>query len=99
MSLRTRPGGVWFRQTTASDPQEQAGRIAGAPWSNCRQCRSGNFGLEGRAAADGSSERPLVEIVELAADGHPMREPCHLDVGILEEVGDVVGRALPVDRG
>jgi hypothetical protein len=55
--------------------------------------------LERRAAADGRGQRALIEIIELAADRHAVRQPRDFDLGVMEEVGDVMGGALAVDRG
>ena len=40
--------------------------------------------LERRAAAHRCRQRALVEIIELAADRHAVREPRHLDIGVLQ---------------
>ena len=55
--------------------------------------------LERRALPDGRRERALVEIIELAADRHAVRKPRHLDIGLVQQVGDVVRRGLAVDGG
>ena len=55
--------------------------------------------LERRALPDRRRQRALVEIVELAADRHAVREPRHLHVGVVQQVGDVVRGGLAVDRG
>ena len=46
-----------------------------------------------------AAQRAFVEIIELAADRNAVREPRHLDIGVVQEVGDVMGGALAVDRG
>src|SRR5215469_18957768 len=56
-------------------------------------------GSKWRAAAHRRRERPLIEIVEFAADGNAVRQPRDLHVGLVEKVGDVVRGALAVDRG
>src|ERR1700716_3869078 len=50
-----------------------------------------------RALPHGRGQRAFIEIIELAADRHAMGEPCHLDVCLLQEVGDVVRGGLAVD--
>ena len=55
--------------------------------------------LERRPLPDRRRERALVEIIELAADRHAVRQPRHLHVGVVQQVGDVVRRGLPVDGG
>ena len=54
--------------------------------------------LKQRALPDRRRQRALVEIVELAADRHAMREPRHLHVRVAQQVGDVVRGGLPIDR-
>src|SRR6266568_8797207 len=49
-----------------------------------------------RPLLDRRRERPLIEIIELAADRDAVREPRHLHVRIVQEVGDVVRRGLAV---
>ena len=56
-------------------------------------------GLDQRPLPDRRRERAFVEIIELAADRHAMRQPRHLHFGIVQQVGDVMRRGLPVDRG
>ena len=43
-------------------------------------------------------QRAFIEIIEFAADRHAMGQPGHLDVGILQQVGDVMRGGLAVDR-
>src|ERR1700723_1262173 len=47
----------------------------------------------------GRGQRAFIEIVELAANWHAMREPGHLDARFLQQVGDIVCRGLAVDSG
>ena len=54
---------------------------------------------ERRALAHRGRERAVVEIVELAADRHAMGEAGDLDADRREQIGDVVGGGLAVDRG
>ena len=80
-------------------------------WLNCRQrkgsCRTpglrkaeaGETPSERRPAADRGGECAFVKIIEFAADRHAMGEPRHLHIGLVQQVGDVVGGALAVDRG
>src|SRR5258708_16894030 len=51
-------------------------------------------GSECRALADGGGERAFVEIIELAADRHAVREAGPLDRIGAEEIRDVMGRRL-----
>ena len=55
--------------------------------------------VKAASAADRRRERALVEIIELAADRHAVREPRHLHVGVVQQVGDVVRGGLAIDRG
>jgi hypothetical protein len=55
--------------------------------------------LKRRAALDRRHQRTLVEIVELAADRHAVREPRHRHLGFRQKVGDVMRGGLAVDRG
>src|SRR5690606_23262325 len=54
---------------------------------------------EGRPRPERGGKRAFVEIVELAADRHAMRQPRHLDVEPGELVGDVVRGGLALDGG
>ena len=56
-------------------------------------------GLKWRPTADGGRQRALVEIIEFAAHRDAVRQSRNFDLGVVEEVGDVVRRALPVDGG
>src|SRR6266851_6126943 len=56
-------------------------------------------GLKRRPAADRRGQRAFIEIIELAADRHAVGEPRHLDLGAVQEVGDVMGGALAVHGG
>src|SRR5262249_4894619 len=55
---------------------------------------SGFEKLKRRALPDRCGERALIEIVELAADRHAMREPRHLHIGVVQKVGDVMRGGL-----
>src|SRR3984957_13818122 len=52
-----------------------------------------------RALADRRRQRALVEIIELAADRYAVRKPGDLDLGPMQQIGDVMGSGLPIDRG
>ena len=55
--------------------------------------------LKRRAGADRGCEGALVEVIEFAADRHPVGKPRHRDTSIAEQIGDVVRGGLAVDRG
>ncbi len=55
--------------------------------------------LKRRPAAHGGRQCAFVQVIELAADRHAVREPRHLYVGLVQQIGDVMGRALAIDRG
>ena len=55
--------------------------------------------LDQRPLPDRRRERALVEIIELAADRHAMRQARHFHLGIVQQIGDVMRGGLAVDRG
>src|SRR3974390_2020265 len=55
--------------------------------------------LEQRSLLDRGGQSALVEIIELPADRHAVREPGHLNLGVLRQLGYVVRRGVAVDRG
>ena len=55
--------------------------------------------LKQRPLLDRRRQRALVEIIELAADRHAVREPRHLHVRVVQQFGDVMRGGLAVDRG
>src|SRR5580704_12764700 len=83
--------GIWFRFTML--------RLGLVAMRAAAGYFAGSAGLKRRPAADRRGERAFVEIIELAADRHAVGEPRHLDVGVVQQVGDVVGGALAVHGG
>ena len=85
--------------------QRQGKRMAISPSKRCsadrRSQRTSQLfqQSERRALPDRRRQRALVEIVELAADRHAMREPRHLHIGVGKQVGDVMRGGLAIDRG
>ena len=55
-------------------------------------------GLKRGPAAHSCGERPLVEIVELAADRDAVGQSGYLHIGLVEKVGDVMRCALAIER-
>src|ERR1700678_2444672 len=55
-------------------------------------------GSERRALAHRRRKRAVIEIVEFTAYRHAMREPCHLDGIVGQEIDDVVRGRLSFDR-
>src|SRR6266481_3035770 len=54
--------------------------------------------LEQRPLPHRRRQRALVEIVKLAADRNAVGEPRHLDIRLLQEVGDVMRGGLAINR-
>src|ERR1700677_1055220 len=54
-------------------------------------------GLKRRPATDCSRQRSFIEVVQFAANRHAVCQSRDLDLGVVKEVGDVVGGALPVE--
>ncbi len=55
--------------------------------------------LEPRPGAQRLRQRAFVQIVQFAADGHPMGEAGDIDLKMGQLVHDVVGRCLPLYGG
>src|SRR5712692_9261355 len=92
---RWRSGSHWERPTILS----AASRNAIAPMQTGPERCVTLPGSERRALADRRRQRALVEIVELAADRHTVRQPGDLELGPVQQIGDVVRRGLTVDGG
>ena len=55
--------------------------------------------LEWRSLPERRRERSLVEVIELSPDRHSVGKPGDLDLGAVEEIGDVVRGGLSIDSG
>src|SRR5262245_10529281 len=95
----SRNGGCAARAASA------AMRLRQLPWQPdlaqdfCANMVKRGMNLHRLAGLDRSGERALVEIIELTADRHAMRQARHRDVATHELIGEVMRGGLTLDRG
>src|ERR1700745_3098181 len=70
----------------------------GARWGRAQPETTTPSASEGSAGLERSGQSSVVEIVELAADWHALREACYLDVSPREALGEIMGGGLALDR-
>ncbi len=81
------------------DPPPSHGLNATGGRQGCGRVLLAALGLIVVRAPQRRRQRALVEIIELAADGHAMGKPGDLDVQPLQLVGDVMGGGSALDGG